>query len=406
MTPARHQALTVVAPLEPGAERALEGWLRESARALRRALTPSTTTHFARWVILPSPGAEGERTGAPPLLVFESNFDGELDAHVTELRERLGPLLDGSFRGVEGFPGSGDVALLVAFFRASSRRSAALVTGHAGLPVSVVRGDAELRAALQARLDELSRASPVVAGTELGLARELQRAARSFAAERGLELDGLAGPEAPPRSAAGPSRPLAVLLVVALSWFFELRDRFEAARPPSFDTPAARARRDALGEEEDRVPQNGLTHLAAVKPGWYRSFSLKVMLPFVAALGLPATHFARWVPLRDGRLLFLGSYDGSWEAYVSALIARAARRLTMVWTHTAGFPPARLSSFGGVKHAAAFKAWLRAHQVPTQVWYSAYPHLSVVEVLRNARIRGLLARELSESSATELLALL
>lgn len=400
MTPARHQALTVVAPIEPGAERALEERLRESASALRRALARSATTHFARWVILPPPGAEDGRVDdARPLLVFESNFDGELDAHVAELRACLGPLLDGAFRGVQGFPGSEDVAALTAFFRASSRRSAALLAGHAGLSVSVVRGDAALRAALDARLLDLSRSSD---SSALGLARELQRTARAVARERGLEL----GADSPRRAPARVARPLEVLLVLGLSWFFELGEGLARHRQPSFEAPALRARRDALSEEEDRVAQNALTHLVAVKPGRYRAFALKVMLPVAEALGLPATHFARWVLLADGRLLFLSSYDGSSEAYLSALISRAAKRLTMVWSHTRWFPKTRFSSFGGVRRAAAFKAWLRAHQVPTQVWYSAYPQLSVPEVLKNAKIRALLGGELSESSATELLALL
>jgi hypothetical protein len=406
LTPARHQALTVVAPIEPGAERALEERLRESASALRRALAGSATTHFARWVLLPPPGAgDGRVDDARPLLVFESNFDGELDAHVAELCACLGPLMDGAFRGAHGFPGSDDVAALTAFFRASSRRSAALITGYAGLSVPVVRGDAALRAALDARLLDLSRGSHL---SELGLARELQRTARAVAHERGLEL-GVGGGEradSPRRAPARVARPLEVLLVLGLSWLFELGEGLARRRPPSFEAPSDRARRDALAEEEDRVAQNALSHLVAVKPGWFRSFALKVMLPVAEALGLPATHFARWVPLADGRLLFLSSYDGSSEAYLSALISRAAKRLTMVWSHTRWFPKTRLSSFGGVRRAGAFKAWLRAHQVPTQVWYSAYPHLSVAEVRKNAKIRALLGRELSESSATELLALL
>jgi hypothetical protein len=62
--------------------------------------------------------------------------------------------------------------------------------------------------------------------------------------------------------------------------------------------------------------------------------------------------------------------------------------------------------FKGARDEGAFKAWTRAYQVPTQVWYSAYPLLSVADVLKNARIRALLGSALTPERSAELLALL
>jgi hypothetical protein len=212
-------------------------------------------------------------------------------------------------------------------------------------------------------------------------------------------------------------RPFSVLFAFLLAPWFEWRDERVRARQPSFDTPELRAKRDGLGVEEDRVDQNGLTHLVALKPGWYRLFALKMMVYLVLALadagaltgrlgGIQTIHFARWVALPDRRLLFFSNYDGSWEAYLGEFIDKAAKGLTMIWTNTVWYPKTRLLVFEGATDEEAFKTWTRAHQVPTQVWYSAYPTLSVGDVLKNAEIRELLGAELDGERAERLLSLL
>lgn len=421
MSPVRHQALTVIAPISPGKEGAVDAWLRSEKRELQRSLTRSNTTHFARWVVLPPSLDEGgHAVGDAHLLAFESNFDGELEGHLAELRACLGPLLDDSFRHVEGYPGSDDLPELLRFFRAASVRTAAFYVAHGGLSVPVVRGDAALRAAVEARLRELSQGARVEAHAPLELARDLQRVARSLAVEEGLtlgEVERGLDPNPPRVWARALSRPFNVLLAFLLAPFFELRDEWVRKRQPRFDTPELRAQRDLIGREEDRVDQNGLTHLVAIKPGWYRLFALKTMVYLVTAFsdagaltgrlgGIQTIHFARWLALPDRRLLFFSNYDGSWEAYLGEFIDKAALGLTMIWTHTVWYPKTRLLLFKGAKDEAAFKAWTRAYQVPTQVWYSAYPSLSVAEVLKNARIRELLGRELSPPTAEKLLELL
>ncbi len=421
MSIVRQQALTLVLPLAPGREEAADAWLRENRRALQKALERSTTTHFARWVLLPpSTGEQGEAIGAQTLLAFESNFDGALEHHVADLRAALGGLLDGAFDGVDSYPGSASLPELTRFFRDHSRRAAAFFVAHGGLSVPTVRGDAALKRAVEARLGELSRGSVVQHEGALPLARELQRVARAVSTERGLALGyverGLEkSPEGPFMTAL--RAPLRTLLAFALAPAYELRDALVRRRQPSFDTAELRKKRDGIGLEEDRVDQNGLTHLVPIKPGWYRTFALRVMVLLVTALartgalvgqlgGIETIHFARWVVLEDKRLLFFSNYDGSWEAYLGDFIDKASFGLTMIWSNTIWYPATRLLLFKGATHERAFKAWTRAYQVPTQAWYSAYPTLSVRDVLRNSRIRELLGVELDERAARELLRLL
>ena len=421
MSVVRQQALTVVAPVTLGHEAALDAWLRESKRELQRGLSRSSTTHFARWVLLPpTPDEQGRNIGERHLMAFETNFDGELQDHVADLRAALGPLLDDAFRGVEGYPGSDELAELARFFRSNSLRAAAFYVAHAGLSVPVVHGDATLRRAVEARLRELSRGSQVESADPLGLALELQRSALAVATKAGLQLGyverGL-NLNPPGVIARVLLRPFGILLAFLLAPFFEWRDEQKRKHQPSFDTPELRAKRDGIGVEEDRVDQNGLTHLVALKPGWYRPFALKMMVHIVTALadagaltgrlgGIQTIHFARWVGLPDGRLLFFSNYDGSWEAYLGEFVDKASLGLTMIWTNTIWYPKTRLLLFKGAKDEESFKAWTRANQVPTQVWYSAYPLLSVGDVLKNAKIRELLGSKLDAATSERLLALL
>jgi hypothetical protein len=417
----RQRALTVVAPVTLGREAALDEWLRANKRELQRALSRSSTTHFARWVLLPPTLDEDGRTlGEQHLLAFETNFDGELQEHVADLRAVLGGLLDDAFGDVEGYPGCDNLPKLAQFFRDSSLRAAAFFVAHGGLSVPVVHGDAKLRRAVEHRLRELSHGSVVESQAPLALALELQRTALAVAANEGLKIGPVdRGLNEQPQGIVSRvlARPFGLLLAFLLAPFFEWRDELIRKRQPSFETPELRAKRDGIGVEEDRVDQNGLTHMVALKPGWYRTFALKMMVYLVTALsdagaltgrlgGIQTIHFARWVALPDRRLLFFSNYDGSWEAYLGEFVDKASMGLTMIWSNTIWYPKTRLLLFKGAKDEEAFKCWTRANQVPTQVWYSAYPTLSVGDVLKNAKIRELLGCKLDAPTSERLLALI
>ncbi len=60
----------------------------------------------------------------------------------------------------------------------------------------------------------------------------------------------------------------------------------------------------------------------------------------------------------------------------------------------------------GARDEAGFRTFLRGHQIPTQVWYSAYPGLTAVNVDANAKLRAGLHGEMSEAEAAAWLKLL
>jgi hypothetical protein len=54
-----------------------------------------------------------------------------------------------------------------------------------------------------------------------------------------------------------------------------------------------------------------------------------------------------------------------------------------------------------------FKYFLRRHQVPSQVWYKAYPGLTTADLARNTRIReGLESQTMTVAEALRWLAMI
>jgi hypothetical protein len=61
----------------------------------------------------------------------------------------------------------------------------------------------------------------------------------------------------------------------------------------------------------------------------------------------------------------------------------------------------------GAKEEMAFKYYLRRHQVPTQVWYKAYPGLTTADLARNTEIReGLESQTMTDVEARRWLAMI
>ena len=89
-------------------------------------------------------------------------------------------------------------------------------------------------------------------------------------------------------------------------------------------------------------------------------------------------HFARWVVLADGQdggqLLFTTNFDGPWDDYIEDFAARSAQSFDAIYSNCVGWPER------GAQDIDAFKAYVRQHQVPEDVYYRAYPMATVRQV--------------------------
>jgi hypothetical protein len=154
-----------------------------------------------------------------------------------------------------------------------------------------------------------------------------------------------------------------------------------------------------IAESEDHALQNALTHVVPLKNAnrlavlraahGYIDLMAKKHFDDIGQLGgIPTIHFAKWLLVDEGtRLLFLTNYDSSWESYLGDFVDRAPVGLNLAWTCTDHYPTTFLLVLLGATDEERFKAWSRAHQRATQVFYTAYPELSIAALNNNTWIR-------------------
>jgi hypothetical protein len=103
----------------------------------------------------------------------------------------------------------------------------------------------------------------------------------------------------------------------------------------------------------------------------------------------------------------MSNYDGSLESYMDDFINKVGFGLNVVFSNGIGYPRTEWLIKKGCGDERKFKEYLRRHQMPTQVWYKAYPGLTAVDLDRNSRIRqGLESSSLTDAEAREWVALL
>ncbi len=203
-----------------------------------------------------------------------------------------------------------------------------------------------------------------------------------------------------------------------LAWRLRLSET--ADRPEDRDPDAALVQAIMARENSYRagggepIAQNHLTAVSTVKPGLLRRWvMLRLGLHLVELAvqsgsfrrgflsNIGTIHFAQWVRIPGKKLLFFSNYDGSWESYLEDFITKASQGLTIVWSNTTDFPKTNWLAQDGATDGDRFKRWVRRQQIPTLLWYSAYPSLTAEQVRLNAKIRYGLARAESGSEAEE-----
>jgi hypothetical protein len=174
-----------------------------------------------------------------------------------------------------------------------------------------------------------------------------------------------------------------------------------------------------LSALEDHGVTNSFSAFGTVKPGRFRAALLRAALFFIGLAArllytrgrlarVHTIHFARWVYLDDGaRVFFASNYDGSLESYMDDFINRVSFGLNAVFGNGIGYPRTAWLLSKGAKDEETFKNFLRRHQLPTDVWYDAYPGCTTVDLERNSQVRaGLYSNYLGQEEAARWLALL
>ena len=382
--------------------------------------------HFARFVIVDDPtlgdlAAFGvQRPTLPVYLVFMGDCDGPVESFLAELAERAAPGLNRIFACCDGFAAATNLA---DWLIAHDQPVAARYVNWIGRTVRQVREEHALQRALAQRV---ARDPFAPEADALALRREL---CAFIEAEQGAGRLVLTPPEPTPLGwqlrnlAHALGVPLLGLLatpfLIVLSplLVYLLRSR-ETSDPDTGQRPPAVALLQ-LQALEDHDVSNQFSATGAVKPGVFRRLTVSAALTLLDyacrhiyrrgyLTRVQTIHFAHWAFLDDKtRLLFASNYDGSLESYMDDFINKVAWGLNLVFSNGVGYPRTDWLVKGGARREQRFKAYLRRHELPTQVWYKAYPGLTVVDLVRNARIRqGLQRPDMSARQAREWLRLL
>ena len=208
-----------------------------------------------------------------------------------------------------------------------------------------------------------------------------------------------------------------LLLVIAPFVAIWLRMR-ERSDPELFIRPGYEHIKE-LSQQEDWDVTNQYSVFGDVKPGLLRILTFKFVLlltdwftrhvynrGFLARI--KTIHFAHWVLMDNNhRVFFASNYDGSHESYMDDFINKVGWGLNLVFSSCVGYPTTRWIIKEGAQREHAFKYTQRRHQIPTEVWYKAYPGLTAIDLARNSRIRqGVQIRQSNDAEISEWLSLI
>ncbi len=414
----RQNPLTLVTPVVP----ALRDKLNEVLMQLRGDLEKGKpqqfqdidTIHYFRLVLMEAQPPDEKGVSYPAKFVLSTDYDGDEEAQLGALATKSPQLMDSFYENCEGYPAAATRTpdSRVAYFKKWRIKPAAFFAGAPGRTLVQIRKENELRNYIWNFLHngKWSNQSAVqihktiqenvTAKTEFQWAR--QKAPLPSENWLGLALLGLI---------------LLVLLPFILIWIIIIHFRYETTDKPLGLTPSQidGAHTRKLEEYEDFHNQNQFTQLLIMKPQKMRLITLQGLMLFAKSLinnlfvrgklmGIPTIHFARWLMMDgDRRMLFFSNFDGSWQQYLGDFIDKSGWGLTGIWSNTENFPRTKFLFAGGAYDEEHFLAWSRYYQIPTAVWYCAYPNLSIKNVMNNTYIRNELMMEPNEKRSQQFL---
>ncbi len=455
----KQNPLTLVTPIKDEHLEHLYSYLKKmkyELEANKHELFERTKNiHYLRWLII-----DDKQSGRPhtiffkndkehkPKLIFSSNFDGSVDGHLEDLSDDAeSELIDTVYACCHGYPekGTRTPESRKAFFEKHKVKTAAFYQGSPGRTVVQILQENKLRNYLKKLIDTGSwdpRLTP----------REIhQQLKKQVGANEDFEW--LKEKIKMPRRnwvkfilfilLVIPLLPVIIIWVLIVQYFYEAKDEYYVKTRSDLDKQkiSVLEEYEDLGTEKDvkghgqlsDLPpvyyQNQFSQLVEMKPGKVRLITFKAMMLLARVLisslfvrgklmGIPTIHFARWVLFDDNkRVLFFSNFDGSWQQYLGDFIDESGWGLTGIFSNTTVFPKSRFLGFtgvlakkkfistshflfpGGAYDEEHFLAWSRDSELSTQIWYSAYPELSIKNVNNNSRLRYLFSKDLSERGA-------
>jgi len=413
LPPVTPRTLTVLAPICQGQEEALRAILRPigddiRGKHLREALgTPrieflrSSRTHFARFAVLPDPDRGSNRSR----LLYSANYDGDLDGHLAELIAITSDM-PAIWGRCEGYLGAADFAR---FIHAHALEPAAFYVAFRDQSVASVREGIAFRRQALELVDAASAGRPTTIPSQTwspAFGRSVREALERVMRALPIVVDVFSAiiRFGVVNIIRGAQQITASLNRYPLFRFVNrlIGNRMQAMQSAYSSVGLDNCARAPLvpGDEavsgldqpppafrEDVVTQNQLTLVTVLTPGAAGRVGAvmaaidsyaKRLAPSGSLIGISTIHFVKWLIIdNDRRLLMISDYDGSWESYIDEFAEMILSGLDAIWDTAYGYPP------DGARDLPAFKRFLRSHQVPAEVFFSAYPEQTVLNIVND-----------------------
>jgi hypothetical protein len=392
--------LLMIAPVRPGEERLLADALNLFGNDIRgRRTTPdapridfpgSATIHFARLALLEDP----DRGAGCARLLLATDFDGPLDEHLAELLRRT-RRPEAIWGRLVGYTGPDEFA---AFVRGHRVVPDAYYRAFPGTTLASMRRAIGFTSAYHACLAE---PDPSFSRPTLPDALRVSRILHRFwnMVSTPFRVVTRAWQTIGEVMALGRRHGIEPIFSAALRinatlnrvwWIRPFNRLFQNAPRPRPSThsqadPRWRAQPIPPGyPPEDAVLQNQLTLVTDIRLG--ETHRLAAVLALIdlygrrlstpgLLVGISTIHTVRWAIIDHGRrLLMVSNYDNTWENYIDEFAEMILSGLDALWCSAPDYPVA------GAQDVAALKQFLRRHQAPANVFYSALPETSVLNL--------------------------
>ncbi|GEM_PF-398891 len=398
-------ALTVLIPIKSGEAEHLRELLKGVSKDLKKNIKQhSSSTHFARWVVLEDPEAssEDDKNAIEPKLLFTSNYDGDFKSYMRELveLEKKGSIMEKIWEKCEGYlPGTSlDVTRFTDFISKYSEKPQAFYVAHRGRTVNMILKSQKVYKKVNKLLDKKDFKSYIEIISQLFFIKQVDSQHSSGFLPRIKWL-------------FRAFEYLIFLLIGIKPW----------VRKTSYQVPLnslQEKRLNELKENEDtgscKEFQNELTTFVEIKSNFFSKTILSFFLWLAnqkfknapASLdGISTIHFIRWVIFdittkmgqKKSYLYFESNYNGSWDSYINDFVSYARFAMNLVWGNCIDFPT------GGCQDIEWFKQHIRKHQFPAQVFYSAYPEITVQNITTNFQLCDIVRHFLQQPNAKNFL---
>ncbi len=414
----RQQPLTIVSRVKQESFSNLDAVLKQLRADLEQGIQQPfqnmDTLHYFRMVLLEAQPPDKLGSGYPAQFVLSTDYDGDEETQLTTLVQTCTDLIDKLFDNCEGYPPISNRTSdsRITYLKQGRLKASAFFAGAPGRTLVQIKKENELRNYIWNLIHNSSWENQTAAQIHKAIKENVSvRPEFQWAKEKAVMLSENWFGMALLGIILLVLLPFVIIWILLLHFLLETKDKPLGLTPSQVDGGHIRK----LEEYEDIHNQNQFTQLLIMKPGKMRLITLLGLMLFAKSLvrnlfvkgklmGIPTIHFARWL-LMDGkkRMLFFSNFDGSWQQYLGDFIDKSGWGLTGIWSNTENFPRTRFLFTGGAYDEEHFLAWSRYYQVPTAVWYCAYPNLSIKNVMNNTFIRNELMLDANEKQAQQFL---